>query len=258
MIPIFIINLKRRPDRKDEMLNQLAAFNIQNYEFIEAVDGSIITDEYKKTVYDEKIARKIQWELNNYEIACSLSHRNVYNKMIAKGIKHAIILEDDAILTESFKGFINNLTIDNKRFDVIMLGYHTSNKIERSLDEKIVPCFKKVESNRSVAYFDEDVIELNGIEFYKFNRQSYRVDYLNGTYGYLVSNNFAHAASHNKIIVEADGIWNYNNFLIYGSVPPIVKVKFDDSDIVKHRLSTSNKQCSDFYYKRQKLNTFGK
>ena len=116
--PIYVINLKRTPERKLYMQRQLDALNL-NYQFIEAVDKY---DLVSKT-YRTALARQLDideshmeflyrsWSEINFltnpsrrlgSLGCLLSHVKVYNLMIDNKIPKACVLEDDACLPSVF------------------------------------------------------------------------------------------------------------------------------------------------------------
>lgn len=41
--------------------------------------------------------------MTNGELACTLSHQRIYQKMVAQGIEWAVILEDDVVVDDRFK-----------------------------------------------------------------------------------------------------------------------------------------------------------
>lgn len=100
-MPIFVINLKRRPDRLQKFDKQ----SYFNYEKIEAVDGrnsSLISENshvFKKTRLHK---------LSKGEKGCILSHKKILDKMIAENIAICCVLEDDAVFDESYN-FIEEL-----------------------------------------------------------------------------------------------------------------------------------------------------
>ena len=103
---IYIINLKRRPDRKEFMLKQLEKLNIKNYEFVDAEDakGKDI-DYYVKT---NMYSKSPLFKMHPSFIACSISHVQVYEKIIESG-QRAIILEDDTLLQDNFEKLLIDL-----------------------------------------------------------------------------------------------------------------------------------------------------
>jgi GR25 family glycosyltransferase involved in LPS biosynthesis len=95
---IFILNLKRRPDRKEKMIAKLNQVGITNYEFLEAVDGS---QEPCISIYKYKAQFNSFFEppgafgilLSMLKII-AISKSRKYNKIL--------VLEDDAIFHKKF------------------------------------------------------------------------------------------------------------------------------------------------------------
>ncbi len=91
---IFVINLKERADRRENIRLQLTGYE---YEIVDAINGKEFDFEknnvrpFRKWA-DPLLAR----ELTEGEIACTLSHIEVWKKIAASG-KPGIVLEDDSI-----------------------------------------------------------------------------------------------------------------------------------------------------------------
>lgn len=83
----YIINLKKRTDRKQEILSQLGQLGIINWEFFDAIDGETV-------FYDGKLKRG--------QIGCLYSHLEIIKKAKALKLPHVIIMEDDAIFDGRF------------------------------------------------------------------------------------------------------------------------------------------------------------
>lgn len=100
-IKIYCINLKRAVERRAQAEKEFQRIGIR-YEFIEAVDGKDLTDdEIARTGYNEEAAKRLRniykiRGLSRLEIACSLSHLKVYNKIVRDNAEVALIAEDDA------------------------------------------------------------------------------------------------------------------------------------------------------------------
>ncbi|EHZ6874366.1 glycosyltransferase family 25 protein, partial [Providencia rettgeri] len=104
----FVINLKDDLLKRDFMRNQLDNIGI-SYQFIEAIDGRIMSDNtIKQLAYDYP-----DCYLTKGEIGCALSHMAIYKKMIEDNIEIALILEDDALLPSN----IYSKLIDIKNID---------------------------------------------------------------------------------------------------------------------------------------------
>lgn len=106
MVKIYVINLKRRPEKKQRMIDQFEKQNIPSsiIEWIEAVDGNELTEEY----LNENGIKLYPWydpfsnrALTKGEVGCALSHLNVWEKIV-KSDDAGIVLEDDAKLCDNF------------------------------------------------------------------------------------------------------------------------------------------------------------
>jgi glycosyl transferase family 25 len=110
---IFVINLKGSTERRRHMEDALGALKLP-FEIIEAVDGRAFDPD--NLPHYNGILRRLTagQDLMKEEIGCILSHRKIYQRMIDDNIPCAVILEDDAILSEDFPDILqklNNLTV---------------------------------------------------------------------------------------------------------------------------------------------------
>ena len=123
-IPIFVINLKKDIKRKTMMIEQFVKLNIQNYIFIDAVDGI----NYDKTKYNVQIMRNwsdpiFNRNINHGEIGCFLSHYQIWEKIVVDKLNASIILEDDNIFNPDFIIQIQYiLEINFKLYDLFYLS----------------------------------------------------------------------------------------------------------------------------------------
>lgn len=92
---IFVINRRRDAARRAAIESELNGAGLA-FEFVEAVDGSELSEEAKRRIGDYPKMRRVLRELSDGELGCAASHNVVYRKMIAEGIDEACILEDDA------------------------------------------------------------------------------------------------------------------------------------------------------------------
>ena len=115
---IYVINLKRREDRKNQVLEQLIKHNIKNYEFIDAVDGQ--SSEIQK-LYKKLKEKSYPTEIGAVgHLGCLLSHEKVYKKALKDKIDSFMVLEDDIILKENFLEKIKKIKLPS--WDCIYLG----------------------------------------------------------------------------------------------------------------------------------------
>lgn len=114
---IYIINLERRPDRKKEMMNKLEKLGLENYEFVNAVDGQ--KDKIKNSYEKLKIDKKTKISSQGH-YGCSLSHIKVLKKAKENGYKKIMVLEDDIDFDDDFINKINKIMVP--KFDFLYLG----------------------------------------------------------------------------------------------------------------------------------------
>ena len=128
-VKIFVINLKRSEERRNEITKKLNEFSL-DFELFEAVDGMQLPDEFMEKIVNRSGWFKEDWEavhlFRRGEVGASLSHFNIYKKIIRDNLDFAIILEDDVNFDKTFQDFANNRknvkSLMNK-FDLLLLGY---------------------------------------------------------------------------------------------------------------------------------------
>jgi glycosyl transferase family 25 len=103
----FVINLKRNPERRAFMAEQLTRLGIE-YEFFEAVVGAERCGDPRWND-PERSRREISRELRPGEVGCALSHAAVYREIAERGLPWALVLEDDAILHEDVPSVLRAL-----------------------------------------------------------------------------------------------------------------------------------------------------
>ena len=122
--PIYIINLKRLPERRLNIQRQLGALGLE-YEFVDVddidkyemesesyririaqslnINESLVENKYAAIVDHAKTENDKNWKNANLgSLVIALSHIRIYNLMVKNGIEWACILEDDATLLPTF------------------------------------------------------------------------------------------------------------------------------------------------------------
>ena len=105
--PIYVISLKRTPERRLNIQRQLDALNL-NYQIVDAIDKyDLKSPQYQAEVadllgIDKTIIEKSNTHYFYDHLACSLSHVKVYNLMAKHNDSIACILEDDARIASDF------------------------------------------------------------------------------------------------------------------------------------------------------------
>jgi len=109
---VFVIHYKKMIKRKENILRQFKKFGITDYEFIDIDRSEVFSHDLSK----------INTSINPAWIAVFLSHSYAY-KQIANLYDEALILEDDAIMSDDF---IEKFTLYRKEldpsFDMLFIG----------------------------------------------------------------------------------------------------------------------------------------
>lgn len=117
---VYLINLNRSKERLSRIDTELKKINIK-YERITAVDSSSLSPEIEKFVtapnylYPHKLTRG--------EIACFLSHRSCWMKLINSNKRWALILEDHCEFSEFAKKYLESIKWIPQQCELIQLIY---------------------------------------------------------------------------------------------------------------------------------------
>ena len=133
-VPIFVINLDTDSKRWEYMKYQLDYIKCNNYQRISAVDmrkpsmSELYKDERISLYTKFTIQKKHRCDHKQIDrtgaIGCTLSHYNVWKKIIDNDIKIAIVMEDDMHLMNNFYYILQKeVKKYNKEFDILNLGY---------------------------------------------------------------------------------------------------------------------------------------
>jgi len=155
-IPIKVINLERRPDRWEKMVNQFKNHNITTYERFNAVDGTklVLTDELKL------MFRNNDFSYKRGMVGVALSHMNLWKELTESKNDYFVIMEDDFEVVSDFKNKLNivfHQLFQNPYIDLAFLGHFYWDDPPKKLDE--FPIFQKLEHSK----------------------------YMGGAYGYIIS-----------------------------------------------------------------------
>jgi len=122
---ILVVNLERRPDRKEMITDLFSTEGVESYKFYKAVDGKqlVQTDEICKLFVGNDFGNK------RGVIGCALSHYNIWKQLIHdSNNEFYIIFEDDIKVSSGFKNsvkeYTNLFTSASPAIDVLFLGYH--------------------------------------------------------------------------------------------------------------------------------------
>ena len=131
---IYVINLKRRQDRKTELIKN---FPNVDFTFIEAIDGKEL--HHIPLIKEKKIHTSFfdpHGMITIGVFACALSHKKAWDQAISDGVENALFLEDDVVPNINFIQN-SNLSLEYQHFhdeikqydwDMIHLGKKTSHQ----------------------------------------------------------------------------------------------------------------------------------
>ena len=131
---VMVISLNKASDRRKTMSKRLMDMGIE-FEFLTAVDGNCLTSD-QLGIYNGR-QRRIFFGKDLYpgEIGCLLSHKIAIEK-IAASSREAIILEDDAVLSEDFKYVVRELLAHKEDWELVR--FFGDKKHSTRLQRKIV------------------------------------------------------------------------------------------------------------------------
>ena len=119
--PVFVLTLKGDEARRTDLINSLIKNSI-SHQLVFGVDGRTgLPQECEKLIDRPTAKRRYQRPLSDAEFACALSHRAIYSNIVSEGLSGAVILEDDAILTDAFIKFVEKRLY--LRSDLILLDH---------------------------------------------------------------------------------------------------------------------------------------
>jgi len=160
---IQVINLKRRPDRRDAMIKQFQDNNITDYDFFEAVDGK----ELKPTQEIKKMFEGNDFNYRRGVIGCALSHYNLWTQLINDSANDFyLIMEDDIIMCKGFNNHIQKYYDEMKNKEIIFFGYFAGSC---ELRGKVIDDFNNI-NNDTVFILEDSNKYSSGLFCYSINK----------------------------------------------------------------------------------------
>jgi glycosyl transferase family 25 len=97
-VPILVLTLAGADERRAPLLDRLQAMGLQ-YELFFGVDGRRGLPAEHEPLVDRSARINARCRpMSDPEYACALSHLMIYRRIVERGLEHALILEDDAII----------------------------------------------------------------------------------------------------------------------------------------------------------------
>lgn len=129
---VLVLTVPRFKDRQEKVKERLKGIDFEFFYGTDKndLDGSFINDNY---VYDKKHTleiRKYYSPLNTGEIACSLSHRNIYQAIIDNDWNRVLVFEDDVVPDfDNLPLIMDALKELPKDWELFYLGYLKNERI---------------------------------------------------------------------------------------------------------------------------------
>lgn len=182
---IKIINLKRRTDRKEHMIEKLNKINIMKYDFVEAVDGYSL----KPTKEIEKLFRNNDFGSRKGVIGAALSHYNLWKDLLKdEDNNYYIIMEDDINFCNNFTKKLKKIKDEIEEKEFLFFGYSMFDKERNEIKKynEVETDDIKIENlNRHIyigGYFTYSINKIGAkkmIDYIKNNGIKHGIDYLN-------------------------------------------------------------------------------
>ena len=131
---ILIINLKKRDDRKKNMIKLFHKYEIHDYHFYEAFDGKKL----ELTLEIINLFKGNDFFNRKGIIGCALSHYNIWLDLITDFENdYYLIFEDDIRISQNYNKYFEKIQeyINNNDVDILFLGYSSRNN---NMDEYII------------------------------------------------------------------------------------------------------------------------
>lgn len=149
MIPTFVISLPDSAARRATLASNLQALDLP-FEVVDAIDGRTGLPSALDAAVDRRgMQSRLGRVLTDAEIAAALSHAKAQRLVLDRGIKHALILEDDAICLPGLPLFLQ--AGGHEHAPLTLLHHLNARILKRSpvthlagvdLCELAIPCFR--------------------------------------------------------------------------------------------------------------------
>lgn len=124
---IKVVNLERRPDRKQETIAKFKEQNITDYKFIEAVDGQKL--DIRVDIIE--LFKENDFASRKGFIGCALSHYNLWKKLLESQDEYYFIMEDDVRMESDFSEKLKS--VDYSNYDILFFGYSMFSSIREKI-----------------------------------------------------------------------------------------------------------------------------
>ncbi|RYF50286.1 MAG: glycosyltransferase family 25 protein [Cytophagaceae bacterium] len=118
MLPCYLINLDRAPDRLDFISRRLRDLAI-TYVRIAATDGNVLPETERKAFIAARPRDGRSW--SNGQIGCFMSHTEAWRDIVESGLAHAVVIEDDVHVSDTARVFLQDASWIPADADIVRL-----------------------------------------------------------------------------------------------------------------------------------------
>lgn len=122
-LTVFVIAFAHAKDTRAAITKRLATHGLSPT-FIDAVDGRIIQETERAQHLNPERRKFLARILSPGALGCSLSHQHAWQALLDSNADCALILEDDAILSNSAHSVLNHLATRATDFDIVTLHHY--------------------------------------------------------------------------------------------------------------------------------------
>jgi GR25 family glycosyltransferase involved in LPS biosynthesis len=185
---IQIVNLERRPDRKKTTEDLFEKHNIENYQFVNAVDGNVL----EPTRELQLLFKDNDFNSRRGVIGCAMSHLKLWRELLDdKHNPYYVIFEDDIELCAGFRERFEKLKPELEKQELLFIGYHMFNdkrkevvNIYDTIDTdvntvtKIMPLDRNLYIGGTFAYTVNKIGAKKLVDYIEKNGIKHGIDYL--------------------------------------------------------------------------------
>jgi len=126
LVPNYVINLARSPERRAHMEAQLEKARA-SYEIVTAVDARDLDLSHVNLVAPHVLNRS---SFRPGAVGCALSHLLVYRTVLESGYERALVLEDDVLLPPDLAELTGAIAEEMSGAEVVLLNFHVDRRVQ--------------------------------------------------------------------------------------------------------------------------------
>lgn len=192
-IPVFIINMANRPDRKEHMKLLMNQLGFTNYTFV----VPFAANENTKQLFEQETGKPFGLSLTK------VSHNMTYLSLLKlQNVDNMIILEDDIAMTKDLENMKKelNIIVNNHPKDTDMVYMEMC--MESCSMEKVDGFVKLVNPYCAAAIYYPSKESRNHIVNMLINESGFSNEAIDTSFIYLISSGFINAYMHNLLFIQ--------------------------------------------------------